>query len=325
MEKNQTSRNMLEEAIADAKTVRESAIENAKLSLQEAFEPKLRSMIATQLEEMDKEEMEEELEEEMFDNEVEMDEDEIDLDEILAELETEFKDDLEEESEGMDLYNEKMETEESEMEDMEDMEGMEDEEDQIEVEDMTEEELKSFIESVIEDMIKAGELEAGHGEMEDMEDMENMEDMEDMEDEEELDLNELIYELKKEKKEIQLEKKLNEAYETIKVYKQELNEVNLLNAKLLYTNKIFKSKNLTETQKVKVLGAFDKATSVKEAKLVFETIFTSEEYNKTKSKPVMEGIIGGASKQMMYSKTEKQPIMESDQMIQRFQKLAGII
>jgi hypothetical protein len=316
MEKKVTSRNLLEEAIADAKAVRESAIENAKLTLQEAFEPKLRSMIASQLEEMEKEEMYEEEEEEvmeaMSDDEVEMEE-EMDLDEILAELEDEMeKEDME--TEEMELYEEETETE------MED-ETMEDEE-EMELEDMTEEELKSFIESVIEDMIKAGELEAGE-EFEGEEEVE-IEDEEELD--EELDLNELVYELKKEKKTIQMEKELEEAYSTIETLKSELNEINLLNAKLLYTNKIFKSKNLTESQKIKVLGAFDKATSVKEAKLVFETIITDSNVgNKAKTKPVMEGLIGGASKSIGAPKMEKQTIVESNEMIKRFQKLAGII
>jgi hypothetical protein len=317
MEKKVTSRNLLEEAIADAKAVRESAIENAKLSLQEAFEPKLRSMIASQLEEMEKEEMYEEAEEEVmeaaFEDEVEMDEEEMDLDEILAELENEM-DEEDMKSEEMELYEEETETE------MED-ETMEYEE-EMEIEDMTEEELKSFIESVIEDMIKAGELEAGE-EFEGEEEVE-MEDEEELD--EELDLNELVYELKKEKKTIQMEKELEEAYSTIETLKSELNEINLLNAKLLYTNKIFKSKNLTESQKIKVLGAFDKATSVKEAKLVFETLITDSNVgNKSKSKPVMESLIGGASKSIGAPKMEKQTIMESNEMVKRFQKLAGII
>ena len=61
-------------------------------------------------------------------------------------------------------------------------------------------------------------------------------------------------------------KKLREALEEVDKLKSELKEVNLLNAKLLYTNKIFKAKNLTESKKVKVLKAFDKAKDVKQAK-----------------------------------------------------------
>jgi hypothetical protein len=118
-----------------------------------------------------------------------------------------------------------------------------------------------------------------------------------------------------------MKKELDEAYAALKSVKAELNEVNLLNAKLLYTNKIFKSKNLTESQKVKVLEAFDKATSVKEAKLVYETLSTGVASNA--KKPMNESLIrGGASKPAGVS--EKKPIMEANDHVARWQKLAGI-
>ena len=75
--------------------------------------------------------------------------------------------------------------------------------------------------------------------------------------------------------------------------KNELNEVNLLNAKLLYTNKLFRAKNLSEVQKVKVLESFDNATTVKETKLVFDTL--SEGIKSTPKKSINE-VKGSASK-----------------------------
>ena len=42
---------LLKEAIADAKAVRETAIENAKMALEEAFTPKLQSMLSAKIEE----------------------------------------------------------------------------------------------------------------------------------------------------------------------------------------------------------------------------------------------------------------------------------
>ena len=113
---------------------------------------------------------------------------------------------------------------------------------------------------------------------------------------------------------------LEEAYNTIKTIKEELSEVNLFNAKLLYTNKIFKSKNLTESQKVKVLAAFDKAASVKEAKLVFETL--SEGFKEKKS-PVNESMLRGSASKVT-GVVEKKPIMEVNDQFTRWQKLAGI-
>ena len=117
-----------------------------------------------------------------------------------------------------------------------------------------------------------------------------------------------------------MKKELDEAYSVIKSLKSELNEINLLNAKLLYTNKIFKAKNLNESQKVKVLSSFDKATTVGEVKLVFETL---NEGIKVKSNLIKENL-GSASKSTV-TPSVKKPIVESNDAFLRMQKLAGII
>jgi hypothetical protein len=98
-----------------------------------------------------------------------------------------------------------------------------------------------------------------------------------------------------------------------------LSEVKLLNAKLLYTNKIFRAKNLNETQKVKVLEAFDKAASVRDAKLIYETLTTVKE---TKT-AVTESMRGMASKAAGMA-PEKKPILEVNDQFARWQILAGI-
>jgi len=115
---------------------------------------------------------------------------------------------------------------------------------------------------------------------------------------------------------------LDEALKTIKILKKEINESNLLNSKLLYVNKIFRNKNLTESQKVKVLSAFDKATSVRETKVIYETL-NEGLVSKTTTKSSIKESLGMASKAAGVA--PKQPIVESDQMVQRFQKLAGIL
>ena len=120
----------------------------------------------------------------------------------------------------------------------------------------------------------------------------------------------------------EMKKDLDEAMETIATLRSELNEINLLNAKLLYSNKIFKSKNMTESQKAKVLGAFDKAENVSEVKVVFETL---NENFKPAKKTVNKNVIGSASKATGLIKEAKQPIVESNEMVNRFKKLAGII
>jgi hypothetical protein len=119
-----------------------------------------------------------------------------------------------------------------------------------------------------------------------------------------------------------MKKELDEAYAALTSVKAELNEVNLLNAKLLYTNKIFRAKSLTESQKVKVLAAFDKATSVKEAKLVYETLSTSNIVSP--KKPMNESLIRNAASKPV-GVSERKPIMEANDQVARWQKLAGII
>jgi len=324
------NREFLKEAIADAKTVKESAIANAKVALEEAFSPQLKSMLASKLEEMDKyeeddvkEEVEEaknEIEEETIEETIseekeEMDE-EMDLDEILNELEKEEvkEDDLSLEEELTEAEEDEVEETEEETEEVE----TEEEDEDIDLEDMSEEDLKSFIEDVIEDMVKAGELEAGEAvEDNDEDEMEMDVDM-DVEIESE---EEVVAEEKDDYME-EVKKELEEAYATINSLNSELNEINLLNAKLLYSNKIFKSKSLNESQKVKVLGAFDKASSVKEVKLVFETI--NGNFKTKKTKQISENMIGSASKATITPKVNKKPIVESNEMVARFQKLAGI-
>jgi hypothetical protein len=202
------NRDLLKEAIADAKSVKEAAIANAKAALEEAFTPYLKEKFSAKLAEMEAEEMDE-AKEEMDENtsKEEMEEmsnpvmrkglkgddteekrtekmreeeetmDEMDLDELLAELDEEMGKDKEME----ETLNEQ-EEEEMEMDSEEEVEG--EEEDEIDLEDMTEEELKDLIEDVIEDMVRAGELEAGE-EFESDEDEEEDIDI-DMEDEEEM-------------------------------------------------------------------------------------------------------------------------------------------
>ncbi len=404
------NRDLLKEAIADAKALKETAIANAKAALEEAFEPRLKSMLSAKLEEMEKEELEE-AEEEMTEAKEKVEEksdrkdggedketkrtekmkygkdlaeaedmdEEMDLDEILAELE-EGEDDLSEdartdaEEEG---YKDGMEDEK------EDMEG-EEEDEEIDLEEMTEDDLKSFIEDVIADMVTAGELEAG----DEFEAEEGDEEI-DVEDDTEVDVevNEnartdaeeegYLDGMKDEKEDMDegIMDKLKAAYndkellskivtvdgekvslkdllglaasgaaagqaksgagktssvgeaeemdemkKEIEELRADLHETNLLNAKLLYTNKIFRAKNLKEAQKVKVLEAFDKASNVSEVKLIFETLNEGMVSNATKTS--IKESLGSASKAAGVA--QKAPIMEIDPQVARWQKLAGI-
>ena len=115
---------------------------------------------------------------------------------------------------------------------------------------------------------------------------------------------------------------LKEAMETIETLKKELNEVNILNAKLLYVNKIFKANNLSESQKVNVIAAFDKAETVKEVKLVFETVADNVG---TKKETTIKEHKGSASKATGTTASKPEVIAEVSSAVLRMQKLAGII
>ena len=395
------NRDLLREAIADAKAVKEVAIANAKAALEEAFTPQLQSMLSEKISQLDEEEITEddlaEIDKEKQNEAKEMEaegkeelakegiqeeelEEDLDLEEILAELELE-----EGEAETMEEEKDPMEEAEAEMEEgmddsMKEAEGDDDAE--LDLENMTEDELQGFIEDVIEDMIEDGELVPGpnadESEAEEAEDTddgtEGDADVDIEVDDIDLQENEIneeeleedfstemipqiaqalgvaipvvkaliplagvaamasvsaattkIQDLLKGKKVAAAEgKELKEAKATIKFLKTELNEVNLLNSKLLYTNKIFKAKNLTENQKIKVLKAFDKAETVKEAKVIFESLNENLVNKSTKSN--IKESMGFASKPAGVS--PKRPItenvVEEDAMVSRFKKLAGL-
>ena len=117
---------------------------------------------------------------------------------------------------------------------------------------------------------------------------------------------------------------LEEALETIETLKSELNEVNILNSKLLYVNKIFKSNNLSESQKVNIIAAFDKAETVKEVKLVFETV--SDNIVDVKKENVSEAKVKGmASKATGTTASKPEGEIVLSEAALRMQKLAGII
>jgi len=120
------------------------------------------------------------------------------------------------------------------------------------------------------------------------------------------------------------EEELKEALETIEQLKKDLHETNLLNSKLLYVNKIFKANNLNESQKVNIIAAFDKAETVKEVKLVFETV--SENVVTAKKETVTESKVKGmASKATGTTAVKPEVINEVSDTVLRMQKLAGII
>ena len=130
----------------------------------------------------------------------------------------------------------------------------------------------------------------------------------------------------------ELKTELQETKKAFKAVKSELNEVNLLNSKLLYVNRIFKANTLDEAQKLRVVETLDNATTIKEAKLIYETIKDTfnvakskkASISKTKTRTLKENF-GMASKAAGTSTApKKEVISESTNMVSRFQKLANI-
>jgi len=307
-------KDLLAEAIADAKAVKETALANAKLALEEAFTPKLQSMISAKL----AEEMDDELEEEETDEMAHEEEAEEMAHEMAHEDEAEegyhedaHEDEVEEgahEDETEEAYHEEEDAEEA---------YHEEEEDDLDLESIIRE-----LEMDDEELTEEDELD----------------DDDDDDDDEEIDLEEVINALKEmahedeieemghEKEEgmhdENLEDELEEAYKTIESLQSTINEVNLLNAKLLYTNKLFRTFELNESQKVKVLENFDRTSSVREVKLVFTTLAENLNVAKNKKTVVKEGY---ASKTIKSSAPKKKQIItETNNLASRWKTLAGL-
>ncbi len=302
-------KDLLKEAIADAKTVRETALANAKLALEEAFTPRLQSIISSQLQEED------DMEDDVVDDE--------EVDTTVSEpVEPEMEDSGEETEDTEEEFESSEEVDLDEI--IRELEGMGDDEE-------IEEELDSS--DIGQSPNKAPSKEAMDSaefddidlfEMEDDED--EMSEGDEMADDEEIDLDEVIKSLREEEEEAPVEdhskeEELEEAYNVIRFLKDKINEVNLLNAKLLYSNKLFKSYDLNENQKMKVIENFDRAVSLREVKLVFSTL--AESFRMPAKKMVKESF---ASKPVASTKPKAETVLtEGNELAARFKKLAGLI
>jgi len=273
-------------------------------------------------------------------------------DELGEAKKKEDKEDLDEAEEG----EEEEEEEEEEVEDEPEIEDEPSEDSDQKMTDLTVDELKDIIKDIISAEMGGGDMGMGAGDMGDMggdemgvdvvggeedeiavDEMYGQKMKDEIDDIDEIDLEELLAELdsldeaddkdesmyevkkKEDKKKKEDEKEMKEALATIETLRNELNEVNLLNAKLLYVNKIFKAKNLNESQKLKVIAQFDKATTAKEAKVIFESM--SSAIAKA-NKSTLKESIGFASKAAGVA--PKKPIVEVNETVSRWQMLAGI-
>ena len=345
------NKDLFKQAIAEAKSIREAAIANAKEALEESLTPHLKDMLAAKLQEMEDSKVEEEVVNEI-EEEIEEAQGNIDADgegdhDQLEELEVE--EGSMEDDEAMEEAEDDSEESEDEAEGDEEVEAEEEDED-IEVKDMEVDDLKNLIRDIIaQEMGDGGEEELDGMDMDAGAEMEPaMDDMEAGAEDDEIDLDELLAELESAtneeieeevteeveeevKEEVVSEEEvkeednseLNEALNTIETLQNQLSEVNLLNAKLMYVNKVFKANNLSESQKVNIIAAFDKAETVKEVKLVFETV--SESVVSKKATKVNESKLGMASKPTGTTAAKPEVISEVSDAVKRMQKLAGII
>ena len=364
--------NLLKEAIAEADAIKKMAIENAKASLNEAFDSKVKAMLAARLaeevDEVEDPEIDEEYDEEIDpdaadlkekkhnkmpedgdDEGYEMEEgDDIgdgegadeafDLDEIIAELEKGDKGD-----------DEVMEGEDGDDEEGYPSDKMEEGSDEEEVEPVDEEiDITALLAEMgdEDDMkpTKAGKKSHSDDDDDDDEEPKREEPKDDKDEvavlEEEmmslLEKMKMVKEAKKKKmmpkemmpKENPDQKELQEIKRQAAVLAQKVNETNLINAKLLYLNKILRKYNLSEQQKLKVINAFDKAGTTREAKIVHESLDQAFSVKNDNTKGSLKESIGFASKAAGTSTKRvinEGVITNADAQVSRWQKLAGII
>jgi len=340
---------LLKEAIADAKAVRETALENAKMALEEAFTPQLKSMLSAKLKEEDLEEDEfyegehedeDEAEEGMHDDDEaeegrmtagmhddeaeegrheEDEEDEVDESEIIEIDGVKYAPIVAEEDDEDDEEAEEGMHEDDDDDDKEEGRGMKEEEESSD--DTVEEEYEIDEEAITEkedddddkDEVDEQSTSSGIGKGTGVK-------VATASDEEDPQGAKIV---KAKMESVQAE--LGEYKEAVEYLKNKLHEVNLLNAKLLFTNKLFKEFTLDNSQKLKVVETFDRTQSTREIKLVYSTLaeqFSDNGSIKRKSIKESASSSVGSTKP---SKQSSKVITEEEAVANRFKKLAGLI
>ena len=380
---------LLKDAIADAKAVRETALANAKVALEEAFTPRLKSMLSQKIQaEMEEDDVEERMEDDEKDEAMHGDDedpeermkinadDEDPSDDHSEEMEPEDKeveergDDEVDESEIIEIDGVKyapLRTEEEDEEEKDESveEGEhEDKEDDVD-EDLDLEAVLAELEADIneeeedekDESVSEGEHEDDDEKNEEVDEEvdqssgigsgENkkgtadkssgigsvgkakLKEGENEDVDEDIDLDEILSALSEEEeveeqdnRVEELSKELEEHRDVVKYLRGKLNEVNLLNAKLLFSNKLFRAYGLNNEQKLKVVETFDRAANLREVKLVYSTL--AESFGAKKNETVNESK-GSASKAVASTQKPKEVIQEGSALRDRFKKLANIL
>tara|TARA_R110000803_G_scaffold42850_9_gene91802 strand:+ start:11639 stop:12598 length:960 start_codon:yes stop_codon:yes gene_type:complete len=315
---------LLKDAIADAKAVRETALANAKVALEEAFTPRLQSMLSARLSE--EEGMDDEMDMEMPAEEPDMDMSMETIDDDNLPMEGDYSDDSKVDEDMEDPKNDDALELESIIAELEK---------EIETEELDSSDIGSTL-GVSDDASETHTEDPGEGKLSEEEnaDMET-EEMDPKDDN--VSIDEIISALTEEegddkdtvkeedekemtKEEEEGDKDLKEAYTVIKFLKSKINEVNLLNAKLLFSNKLFRNYPLNESQKMKVIENFDRASNLREVKLIFTTL--SESFVGTKTKRSIKESY--ASKPSRSTAPKKEILSEGNQLAARWKKLANL-
>ncbi len=315
---------LFQEAIADAKAVRATALANAKAALEEAFTPKLQSMLGAKL----KEELEENDDSVVSmegSEDVEVTSEEID--EILRELDSDVKD-----------TEAPVDASAAPVDDVSSVST-----DAAPSPEVKTVEAPVMVVAPVDDAPVADEEEVNLEELLAELDSPEVSDeepvKEDVDEEEDVDLNELLKSLSEDENDTEEEtgvevpaaelkevkEQFAEACKTIEFLRGQLNEVNLLNAKLLYTNKLFKAHALDNTHKMKIIESFDLAKSVREVKLTYNNLSEALSFNKAKTSKKSAIVESFASQSMGTTKPAESIVsVPVNEMASRFQKLAGI-
>ena len=334
---------LLKEAIADAKAVKETALANAKIALQEAFMPRFENMLATSMEHQMMDEDEEEMPAEvpadgMGAEEEEMPEGGDDFNWTDDHLSASVGGNEYDFTVGMSGGEEEMPEEEMPEEEPVSDEAMGAEytegmnmEDELDLKEIIRELEGDFIEEDEEEMPEEDPYAVVPEGYEHEDDDQNIDEIIEAilrENDEETMATEPVEPEVVAEMEDTIEKQgeeLEEAYRTVKQLKSIINEVNLLNAKLLYTNKLFRNFELSQNQKMKVIENFDRAGNPREVKLVFTTLAESFKRPETKKRVVKESAASRPTRTTAPSRQTTQVLTEGFELANRWKKLAGLL
>ena len=120
----------------------------------------------------------------------------------------------------------------------------------------------------------------------------------------------------------QLTEKLSQYEGALKELQENLQDVNLSNARLLYTNRVLRNTSFNERQKQKIVEAISNAGSVTEARTIFETLQSTVEAKPKRSPQSLSEAI--SNKRSSVIRATRQESTPSDPIADRMKRLAGI-